>query len=61
MERLFFLISAVLVFSLQANSKDIVKHAPPGFDSLRTDITHGIIDTIFYESKTVGTFKIDNK
>src|SRR5687768_13195863 len=31
-----------------------VNPAPPGFDSLRTDISHGRIDTITYYSKTVG-------
>jgi enterochelin esterase-like enzyme len=30
------------------------KYAPRGFDSLRTDIPHGKIDTITYASKTVG-------
>jgi enterochelin esterase-like enzyme len=36
---------------------DPVKSAPPGFDSLRTDIPHGIIDTIRYRSATVGTIR----
>lgn len=31
------------------------KQAPQGFDSLRQNIQHGTIDTIVYESKTVGT------
>ncbi|CAN5452069.1 hypothetical protein BH10BAC2_BH10BAC2_33880 [soil metagenome] len=31
------------------------KQAPKGFDSLLQDIPHGTIDTIVYESKTVGT------
>src|SRR5215217_7143816 len=37
------------------DAQNIVKQAPPGFDSLRTDIAHGKIDTITYTSKTVGT------
>ena len=32
----------------------IAKQAPPGFDSLRTGIAPGKIDTITYTSKTVG-------
>ena len=38
-----------------ANSQNIVKHAPAGFDSLRTGIAHGKIDSISYPSKTVGS------
>ncbi|HEU5291498.1 MAG TPA: alpha/beta hydrolase-fold protein [Cyclobacteriaceae bacterium] len=30
------------------------KLAPAGFDSVRTNIAHGKIDTVFYPSKTVG-------
>ena len=30
------------------------KQAPKGFDSIRTDIPHGKIDTVSYESNTVG-------
>jgi enterochelin esterase-like enzyme len=33
----------------------MLKHAPPGFDSLHLDIAHGKIDSIYYNSKTVGT------
>jgi enterochelin esterase-like enzyme len=32
-----------------------VNYAPRGFDSLRTDIPHGKLDSIQYTSKTVGT------
>jgi len=55
MKRLFFLFSALLVFNLNATSQDILRHAPLGFDSVRADRTHGKIDTVYYESKTVGT------
>ncbi len=55
MKQLILSVSVLLVFSLCANSQDIVKHAPQGFDSLRTDIPHGKIDTVYYTSKTVGT------
>lgn len=36
-------------------SQDIADPAPEGFDILRTDIPHGIVDTVSYASKTVGT------
>jgi enterochelin esterase-like enzyme len=55
MKQLFFLISNLLVFCVFANAQNSVRHAPQGFGSLRTDIPHGKIDTVYYESKTVGT------
>jgi hypothetical protein len=42
------------MFDLSVCSQEIIKQAPPGFDSLRADMSHGKIDTITYESKTVG-------
>ena len=45
----------LLVCIYQGYSQNILMQAPPGFDSLRTEIQHGKIDTISYESKTVGT------
>jgi enterochelin esterase-like enzyme len=55
MKQLSILNSALLVFSLSAYSQNIVKHAPQGFDSLRTGIPQGKIDTVYYASKTIGT------
>ena len=55
MKQLMLLAFAAFAFSLPARSQNIVKQAPPGFDSLRADIAHGKIDTITYNSKTVGT------
>jgi len=49
---LFFLVFA---FGFLANSQTAIKRAPQGFDSLRSGIAHGIIDTIRYSSNTVGT------
>jgi enterochelin esterase-like enzyme len=54
MKQLILLFFATFAFSLFANSQNIVKQAPQGFDSLRADIAHGKIDTISYSSKTVG-------
>ncbi|NCU03240.1 MAG: esterase [Chitinophagaceae bacterium] len=50
------LISAVvLLFSLvQVQSQEILKQMPKGFEEVRTEIAKGKIDTITYNSKTVG-------
>lgn len=48
------LIIALVVLSYRANSQNVERQAPPGFDSLRTGITYGKIDTVTYASKTVG-------
>ena len=50
-----FLIASLLTSHLFAQQASIAKQAPPGFDSLRSDIAQGKIDTITYTSKTVGT------
>lgn len=55
MKRLCFLIIISLVFSMYAQAQVIEKHAPIGYDILRNDIDKGQIDTVTYESKTVGT------
>src|SRR5688572_10314290 len=55
MKQLIFLVSALIVFDQPGSCQDLIKHAPPGFDSLQAGISHGKIDTITYESKTVGT------
>jgi len=49
---IIFLIS--LAFSFNANSQNVVSPAPFGFDIVREGIPHGKIDTITYNSKTVG-------
>jgi len=53
--RQFILISVLFVFCIFANAQNSIKHAPPGFDALQPGISQGKIDTIYYESKTVGT------
>jgi enterochelin esterase-like enzyme len=55
MKKLFYTIFILLIFCLITKAQSIEKHAPVGFDSLRADVIHGKIDTIYYESKTVGT------
>jgi enterochelin esterase-like enzyme len=54
MKQTLLLIALLFIFAL-ANSQTNVKLAPQGFDSLRSDIAHGEIDTIRYASTTVGT------
>ncbi len=55
MKKYFALFASLIVIIVTANSQNIVKHAPAGFDSLRTGIAHGKIDSISYPSKTVGS------
>ena len=50
-------IAALLAFSSHAFSQGIVKQATTGFDVFKADIPHGKIDTISYDSKTVGTVR----
>jgi len=55
MKKLISLFASLIVVFVTANSQNIIKHAPTGFDSLRTGIAHGKIDSISYPSKTVGS------
>ncbi len=55
MKKLIALFAVLIVVIATAKSQDIVKHAPVGFDSLRTGIAHGKIDSVSYPSKTVGS------
>jgi enterochelin esterase-like enzyme len=43
-----------LVFATAAYSQNTAAPAPLGFDIVRSDISHGNIDSIVYNSKTVG-------
>ena len=54
MKRLLCYIS-VLLFIVEATyAQGVIRQAPAGFDTLHANIPHGTIDTITYESKTVG-------
>ena len=55
MKKIFFIASLLIALSIPAYSQDIVKQAPVGFDVYKENILHGKIDTISYESKTVGS------
>src|SRR6187402_1667994 len=50
-----FLIASTMFLLNRSDAQVIEKSAPIGFDSLRTGIPTGKIDTIIYESKTVGS------
>jgi enterochelin esterase-like enzyme len=43
-----------IVFGIAARSQNAPTPAPLGFDILRSDIPHGIIDSVVYYSKTIG-------
>jgi enterochelin esterase-like enzyme len=55
MKQKISLLAHLVMLGIAANAQNIIKHAPQGFDSLRVNIPHGKIDTISYNSKTVGT------
>ena len=55
MKKSYALAAILIVMCICADARvHIEKQAPPGFDSLRTGIAHGKIDTLTYASKTVG-------
>jgi enterochelin esterase-like enzyme len=54
MKQLLFVITTLLLLGYSANAQDLVKQAPTGFDVASDNIPHGKIDTISYDSKTVG-------
>ena len=54
-KKLFVIASTLFLLNNRSDAQTIEKSAPIGFDSLRTGIPKGKIDTITYESKTVGT------
>ncbi|MGV3504724.1 MAG: alpha/beta hydrolase-fold protein [Adhaeribacter sp.] len=54
MKHLHALFAVFMLVAVAARAQDIEKQAPEGFDVLQPGIAHGKIDTIAYESKTVG-------
>ena len=54
-KKLFIIICPSFLLINTSYTQIIEKHAPTGFDSLRPGISRGKIDTIIYQSKTVGT------
>lgn len=54
-QRLLFMTLLIVLTFLANSQTNITKHAPQGFDSFRADVKHGEIDSVNYESTTVGT------
>lgn len=54
MKKIVFCLTFSWMFCVAGKAQNIVKQAPEGFDVEQAAIAHGKIDTITYESKTVG-------
>ncbi|GAB3169116.1 alpha/beta hydrolase-fold protein [Telluribacter humicola] len=55
LKRALYTLFAALVVVVTAYAQPTDKEAPKGFDQVRSGITTGKLDTVQYESKTVGT------
>ena len=55
MKKVNFLWIALFIFCINGYSQHEIKTPPPGFDIVRENIPHGKIDSVLYQSKTVGT------
>jgi enterochelin esterase-like enzyme len=54
MKKYLSIIGLLLIVSSLGFSQNEIKYAPAGFDVVRASVAHGQIDTIVYQSKTVG-------
>lgn len=54
MKKMIVFTAVLMAFGYNANSQNTASPAQAGFDIFRTAIPHGNIDTITYNSKTVG-------
>jgi len=57
-KRILSAFALISLFHISGHAQDIVQHAQAGFDAVQADIPHGKIDTISYDSKTVGTTRL---
>ena len=57
MIRQWMTTAAFLVLGALTYAQNIEKQVPSGYDVMRPDIAHGTIDSVQYESKTVGTIR----
>ena len=55
MKRFLFLVICLVIHSLSGAAQQILKEMPTGYDAVRSDAPAGKIDTIQYQSKTVGS------
>jgi enterochelin esterase-like enzyme len=49
------LLFFALLFTMSIYAQTSQKTAPEGFDVIKDNISHGKLDTVYYQSKTVGT------
>ncbi len=54
LKRAYFVVTVALLIGPMAFSQPIDKEAPKGFDQVRSGIVTGKLDSVRYESKTVG-------
>ena len=57
MKPIVFTIAFMFMITLQVYTQNFEKHAPAGFDTFRSEIAHGVIDTVEYNSETVGAIR----
>ncbi|RZK65144.1 MAG: esterase family protein [Pedobacter sp.] len=57
MKRYLICITFLFVCTLLVHGQELVKQAQPGFDLYRSDIPQGKLDTISYQSRTVGVLR----
>ena len=55
MKKIVTVATAILIMFQYATAQEPIKPAQFGFDTVRANIAHGKIDTVTYQSKTVGT------
>ena len=55
MKSIIALFLCLIAGVISTAGQHVIQHAQPGFDTLRSDIPHGTIDTISYFSKTMAT------
>ena len=55
MKSIITLLSAICLFCLNSHAQPMEKEGPKGFDQVRAGIATGKLDSVQYESKTVGT------
>ena len=57
MKKLWYLAFAIVAVFAVSHTQIVEHHAPVGYDTPRSDIAHGRIDSVMYDSKTVGTMR----
>ncbi|MCF2444009.1 esterase [Dyadobacter sp. CY345] len=55
MKRFISIVTSLMLVALISNAQEILKEMPKGYDALQAGIQTGKIDSVKYQSKTVGT------